>query len=234
MKQQKRIALIVTSHGEFGDTGKQTGYWVQELAVPYYAFKEQGYEVVLASPQGGRPPTDPRSVERAQAADSDSPEARFLTDEAALADMASTVMTSELDPEGFDGVYLVGGRGAMWDMPHDEHIGRVVSHALANGRIAGAVCHGPAGLIAPNGSLDGPVVAGRRLTCFSDEEERVTGGDGVVPFLLESRLRELGAHVEVGGVRAEYVVRDGNLITGQNPSSSVATTKAVMAALNEG
>jgi putative intracellular protease/amidase len=148
--------------------------------------------------------------------------------------MASTLMTSELDPEDFDGVYLVGGRGAMWDMPHDEHIGRVVSHMLASERIVGAVCHGPAGLIAPDGSLGGLDVAGRRLTCFSDEEERVTGGDGVVPFLLESRLRELGAHVEVAGVRAEYVVRDGNLITGQNPPSSAATTKAVIAALNEG
>lgn len=233
MQQDKRIAVIVTSHGEYGNTGERTGYWVQELAVPYYAFNEQGYEVVLASPEGGRPPMDPRSVERARAADPASPEARFLTDEAALADMGGTMTTAGLDPAGFDGVYLVGGRGAMWDMPHDEHTGRLVSHLLASGRIVGAICHGPAGLIAAVGSEDGLLVAGRRLTCFSDEEERVTGGDGVVPFLLESRLRELGARVEVGGVRAEYVVRDGNLITGQNPPSSAATTKAVLAALNE-
>lgn len=232
MTQRKRVAVVVTSHGEFGATGEKTGYWVQELAVPYYSFKEEEYSLVLASPKGGRPPMDPRSVERARATERDSPEARFLADDAALEDLAATIPTADLDPDGFDGVYLVGGRGAMWDMPHDEHIGQLVARTLGGNRLVGAICHGPAGLIAADRGASRPLVAGRRLTCFSDEEERVTGAHGVVPFLLESCLRELGAHVEVAGVRAEYVIRDGNLITGQNPASSTATTKAFVAALS--
>jgi putative intracellular protease/amidase len=176
---------------------------------------------------------DPRSVERAREADPDSPQARFLDDQAALADLARTVKTAELTPSEFDGVFLVGGRGAMWDMPEDNNIARLVSEMLAAGRLVGSICHGPAGLLAASTEAGTPAVAGRRLTCFSDEEERVTGGAEVVPFLLETRLRELGAEVEVAGVRAEHAIRDGNLVTGQNPASSQATTKTFLAALHE-
>lgn len=230
---KSKVALVVTSHADLGETGEMTGYWLEELAAPYYALKDAGYEVVLASSQGGLAPADPRSIERAQGKAADAPETRWFNDDGASHDIANTVATSSIEADGFAGLFLVGGRGAMWDMPSDPSLHRMVSTMLGDGRAVGSVCHGPAGFLNSTSTDGAPVIAGRRMTCFSSEEERVTGGDKAVPFLIEDELRRLGATVEVASPRAEHVVRDGNLVTGQNPASSVATAAAFLALLEE-
>lgn len=224
-----RILMIVTSHARLGDTGKPTGIWAEELATPYYALLDAGAEVVLASPAGGAAPVEPASLkprgENTPAVD------RFLGDAEAQARLAATQPVSAVDVSTFDAVFFPGGHGTMWDLPQDAGVRRVVEKAYAQGKLIAAVCHGPAGLVSARRPDGKPVVEGVRLSAFTDAEEAAVGLTEVVPFALESRLRELGARFEGAPNWQAFAVRDGQFVTGQNPQSSGLVAERVIEAL---
>lgn len=225
------IAIIATSNGRMGDTGDRTGFHYEELATPYLAFTQAGYNVTFASPKGGNPPADPSSL-----ADNpdDQPESvrRFLADEEALAALENSTELGVLEPDGFDAVYLPGGHGTMWDFPENSVLAKFVSAVYENGGVVGAVCHGPAGLVGAKLSDGEPLVKNRAVNSFTDEEERRIGKDKVVPFLLETKLRELGARFEGSAPFERHVVRDGRLVTGQNPASAQGVADGMIAAIH--
>jgi putative intracellular protease/amidase len=219
-----KILAILTSHSELGSSGERTGFWFEELAAPYYEFIGQGAHVTVASPRGGLPPIDPRS----EAEPSDVVR-RFQADEQAMAKLRSTVALADVD-EQYDAYFVAGGHGVMWDLSVDATLAKLLSRAADAGKVIGAVCHGPAALVGVE--RDGqPLVKGKRVTGFTDEEERAVKLADSVPFLLETRLRELGARFESGPMWSSFAVRDGRLVTGQNPQSSAATARELLAAL---
>ncbi len=209
------LLMVVTSHGQI-DPQTPTGLWLEEFAVPYAVFRNAGYAVTVASPLGGRTPVDPRSLEGEEE-----------LDPKVMAILGATRKLADLSLEEFDAVFFAGGHGTMFDLPSDEAVARTVSHFLVRHQPTAFVCHGPAALVGavlPDGS---PAVAGRRITAFTNEEERAVELADEMPFLLESRLRELGAEFVGAEKFEEHLVVDGNLITGQNPPSSRATANAV-------
>lgn len=226
-----RILMIVTSNARLGDTGQPTGLWAEELAVPYYALVDAGAEVTLASPAGGAAPIDPGSVKpRGQ---NDAVVERLLADEALQARIAATSRVSDLDGTRFDAVFFPGGHGTMWDLPVDPGVTRVVERAFAAGQLIASVCHGAAGLVTARRPDGQPIVHGLRVNSFTDAEEAAVGLDQVVPFLLETRLRELGGRFEGAANWQPFAIRDGQLITGQNPQSSHLVAQTLLAALGE-
>ncbi|HWP18946.1 MAG TPA: type 1 glutamine amidotransferase domain-containing protein [Burkholderiaceae bacterium] len=225
----KRILMIVTSHDRMGDTGKPTGIWAEELAAPYWAFRDAGAEVDLASPQGGPVPLDPGSVK--PVGQNEPAVDRFLTDETTQRLAASTRRVAEVDAAGYDALFFPGGHGTMWDLPHDEGVKRAVETAWAAGKVVAAVCHGPAGLVSARTPQGRSILEGRRVNGFTDAEEHEVGLAQTVPFLLERRMRELGGLFEHGNKWQAYAVRDGQLITGQNPQSSALVARHVLEAL---
>ncbi|MDF1585482.1 type 1 glutamine amidotransferase domain-containing protein [Marinimicrococcus flavescens] len=227
----KKLLIVLTSHDRLGDTGRKTGFYYEEMAVPYWIFRDAGLEVDIASVRGGHAPHDPASLEDAE----EVPEAvrRFRDDEAAMRQIENSLPIDSVDPLDYDAVYLPGGHGTMWDLPDCRPLRTVIETAGRQGAVVAAVCHGPAGLIGATAPDGRPLVAGRRINAFTDEEEKAMELDGVVPFLLESRLRSLGAAFEKSGPMESHVVRDGRLITGQNPASSKAIGQAVLDALRE-
>lgn len=226
---KKSVLIVVTSHAQMGDTGIPTGIWIEELAVPYYRFIDAGVEVTIASPRGGAAPIDPKSIK--PQGENDPVVDRFLSDSVAQQRFAATLPLAEVEASAFDAVFLPGGHGTMWDLPVEASVQRAVDQAEAAGRVIAAVCHGPAGLVAARRTDGKPLVADRRVTAFTNTEEDAVGLSQVVPFALESRLRELGAQFVSGPNWAPFAVRDGRLITGQNPASSAAVADHVMAAL---
>jgi putative intracellular protease/amidase len=226
------ILVVLTSHDRIGDAGRATGFFWEELAAPYYAFRDAGHRVTLASIAGGRPPADPTSLEEDEGK---RPAAvrRFLADEAAMAALASTLAVTEVDPAGFDAIFLPGGHGTMWDFPGNEALARAVGAIYEAGGVVGAVCHGPAGLVGAR-RMDGrPLVEGLAVNGFTDAEESAVGLTEAVPFLLETRLRDLGGRFEGGAPFTSKAVRDGRLVTGQNPMSSAAVADLLLEALGE-
>ncbi|MAC38666.1 MAG: glutamine amidotransferase [Oceanicaulis sp.] len=225
-----RILILTTSHGTLGETGKPTGFHWQELTDPYWAFRDAGDTVEIASVHGGQPPADPGSDD----GEGERPRSvqRFMDDESAMRALTHSLPVSELKPRSYDAVYLPGGHGTMWDLPDSKAVAGLIGKAWEAGAIIAAVCHGPAGLVGATLADGTPLVKGRRVNSFTDAEERKAGLDEVVPFLLESRLRELGAVFE-GNDEAfgPHVARDGRLITGQNPASSKPLADQVLAAL---
>lgn len=225
-----KILIVLTSHQQLGDTGEPTGFWLEELAAPYYAFKEAGASLTLASPSGGRPPLDPKSA--ADDAQTDATR-RFQQDDEAQAALSDTQRLAEVEPGGFDALFYPGGHGPLWDLSHDPtSLGLIEGFARAAKPVA-AVCHAPAVLLNATSAAGEPLIAGKRVTGFSNSEEAAVGLSEVVPFLLEDRLRELGGSYE----RAEddwapHVVCDGDLITGQNPASSEGAAQALIARLS--
>ena len=217
---RKNVLLIVTSHGELGSTGTKTGFWLEELAAPYYELVEAGFDVTIASPKGGKPPADPKS----ESSDADSVK-RFLADKTAMALLETTKPLASIT-EKFDAYFVVGGHGVMWDLADDEALVRLLGGANDDGRVVAAVCHGPAAF-----AKLGKVVSGKRVTGFSNEEEDAVGLTPIVPFALESKLVELGGKYERGPKWGAFAVRDGNLVTGQNPASSAKVAKLVVEAL---
>ena len=224
-----KVLFVVTSTDTLGDTGKGTGFHFSEMADPYYVLTDAGFEVEIASTRGGAAPIDneksrgenPQSVER------------FLDDAAAMAKVRATTPVDEVHAEDYAGIYFPGGHGTMWDFPHHAALGRLVSRLFDAGKLVAAVCHGPAAFIGPTRADGEPLVKGKRVNSFSDAEERKVELDGVVPFLLESKLRELGGKVEVAEAFQPIVVEDGNLITGQNPASAQPLAERMVAWLKE-
>ena len=224
------LLMIVTSHAQLGSTGKPTGIWAEELTTPYYTLVDAGYEVTLASPLGGKPPFAEGSVKETVEANEGSVK-RFLQDPAAMAKFNTTHKASTLDAANFCAVFLPGGHGTMWDIALDDATARIVSYAFNANLPVAAVCHGVAGFVKATRSDGKSIVHGKRVNAFTNEEEAGVGLMDVVPFHLETRLRELGGRFENGPMWQPYAVRDGHLITGQNPASSALVAQQVVAAL---
>lgn len=222
------ILMILTSHDQLGDTGNKTGFWLEEFAAPYYVFKDAGATITLASPKGGQPPLDPKS---------DSPDAqtaatdRFNQDTDAKSALANTRPLSELDPQAFDAVFYPGGHGPLWDLAEDATSIALIEAFNNSGKPIGAVCHAPAVFrhTRHNGE---PLVKGRAVTGFTNGEEDGVQLTDIVPFLVEDMLKANGGVYEKGDDWANHVVTDGNLVTGQNPASSEAGAKALLALLS--
>jgi len=224
-----KVLMILTSHDQLGDTGKKTGFWLEELAAPYYAFKDAGAEVVLASPKGGQPPLDPKSNEPAFQTELTH---RFEADPVAQAQLASTVRLDSVSQADFDTVFYPGGHGPLWDLAEDAHSIALIEAFLAANKPVALVCHAPGVLRhvkSPNGQ---PVVAGKKVTGFANTEEAAVGLTDIVPFLVEDELKAKGGIYSKGADWGSYVVADGLLITGQNPASSAAAAIRVIEQLS--
>ncbi|MCJ2084748.1 type 1 glutamine amidotransferase domain-containing protein [Methylobacterium sp. E-005] len=221
------ILMITTSATTLGAAGRPTGLWLEELAVPYYAFTEAGAAIRIASIAGGPVPVDPHSVK--PRGENPALVERFLGDAAAQAAMAATEPVADAAPA--DAVFLPGGHGTMVDLPESAALAALLGRAWVAGAIVAAVCHGPAGLVNAWDAEGVPLVRGRRVTAFSDSEERAVGLDAAVPFLLETRLRALGAHYASGPDFEPFAIADGRLVTGQNPASSAPAARLVLDAL---
>jgi putative intracellular protease/amidase len=223
-----KILMVLTSHDELGTTGKKTGFWLEEFAAPYYVFKDAGAEVTLASPKGRQPPLDPKSDEKDfQTAATE----RFKADKEAQAALAHTVKLSEISPAEYDALFYPGGHGPLWDLAADTNSIALIETMYAQGKPVSAVCHAP-GVLRNARSADGsPLVRGKSVTGFSNSEESAVGLTDVVPFLVEDALQKNGGKYSKGADWQSYSVSDGNLITGQNPASSEAVAKAVLALL---
>jgi putative intracellular protease/amidase len=230
IETMKPILMIVTSHAKLGNTGKPTGIWAEELTTPYYALQDAGYEVVLASPLGGKPPFAEGSVKEPADANEGSVK-RFLQDAAAMAKFNATQKVAHLKADDYSAVFLPGGHGTMWDTATDEATARLVGDVFSANKPVASVCHGPAGLVKALRSDGKSIVFGKRVNAFTNEEESAVGLMDVVPFHLESTLRDLGGVFERGPMWQPYAVRDGHLITGQNPASSALVAKHVIDAL---
>ncbi|MGE8701861.1 MAG: type 1 glutamine amidotransferase domain-containing protein [Achromobacter sp.] len=219
------ILIVLTSHDTLGNTGRKTGFWLEEFAAPYYAFLDAGAKVTLASPLGGQPPLDPKS---------DDPDAqtddtrRFQKDSEAQRVLASTRRLAEVQASDFDAVFYPGGHGPLWDLAEDARSVALIETMLAAGKPVSAVCHAP-GVLRHAQTADGkPLVQGRQVTGFSNAEEAAVQLTDVVPFLVEDELKKLGGLYSSGPDWQSHVVSDGLLITGQNPGSSVGVAKALL------
>jgi len=231
MSDQPKILIITTSAATMAPSDELTGLWIEELTTPYYALLDAGADVTRASITGGEVPIDPRSQQ--PEGENDASVERALKDDTFQKLIANTPKFDTLDLSAYDAVLLPGGHGTMFDFPENAALGKLVADYDDAGKVVAAVCHGPAGLVGARKSDGTPVVAGRRLAAFTDSEERAAGLDKAVPFLLESRLKELGARHEVGPDFQPFALRDGNLVTGQNPASAEPLAKLVMEALRE-
>lgn len=211
-----RILFVVTNHGELGDTGKETGWFLPEVAHPYHVLTEEGFQIDFASPQGGSAPLDPSSK------DLDDEQNRTFYEEHVSEDdtLEDTLSPSEIDPNDYGAVFYAGGHGTMWDFPANEKLAQIAATIYDRGGVVSAVCHGPAALVnlkLPNGEY---LIDGKRVSAFTNEEERDAELDEVVPFLLVDRLEERGATHVKSDPWQECVEVDDRLVTGQNPASA--------------
>jgi putative intracellular protease/amidase len=220
-----KILMVLTSHDKLGDTGKKTGFWLEEFAAPYYVFKDAGADVTLTSPKGGQPPIDPSSD--ADNVQTDATK-RFKSDAAAQNDLANTAVLSSVSADGFDAIFYPGGHGPLWDLAEDSDSKALIESFAANDRPIGAVCHAPAVFKHPLGTDGKPLVSGKTVTGFTNTEEEGAGLTTVVPFLVEDMLKANGAKYEKGADWASFVVTDGKLVTGQNPASSEAAAHKLL------
>lgn len=212
-----KILMVLTSHDELGKTGRKTGFWLEELAAPYYAFKDAGAEIVLASPKGGQPPLDPKSNEPAFQTEQTR---RFEADAAAKAQLAATVRLNSVLQADFDAVFYPGGHGPLWDLAENRHSIALIESFIAAGKPVALVCHAP-GVLRHAKTPDGhPLVEGKRVTGFTNSEEAAVELTEVVPFLVEDELKARGGIFSRADDWGPYIVSDGLLITGQNPASS--------------
>lgn len=220
-----KILMVLTSHDTLGDTGLPTGFWLEELAAPYYAFQDAQAQIVLASPKGGQPPLDPKSNEPANQTDHTR---RFEADAAATAQLANTVRLDSVSPVDFDAVFYPGGHGPLWDLAEDQDSIQLIQAFLTAKKPAALVCHAP-GVLRHVKKPDGtPLVAGKQVTGFTNTEEEAVGLTNVVPFLVEDELKALGGQYSKGEDWGSFVVTDGLLITGQNPASSGPAAKVLI------
>jgi putative intracellular protease/amidase len=220
-----KVLMVLTSHDQLGNTGRKTGFWLEELAAPYYAFKDAGAEIVLASPKGGQPPLDPKSNEPANQTDATR---RFEADEAAKAQLAATVRLDSVSQAQFDTVFYPGGHGPLWDLAEDRHSIELIQSFIAAGKPVALVCHAP-GVLRHVTTPDGkPLVEGKQVTGFTNSEEAAVGLTEIVPFLVEDELKARGGIYSKSDDWVPYVVTDGLLITGQNPASSSSAAATLM------
>ncbi|MGF6573383.1 putative intracellular protease/amidase [Paraburkholderia sp. GAS333] len=220
-----KVLMVLTSHDQLGNTGRKTGFWLEELAAPYYTFKDAGADIVLASPQGGQPPLDPKSNEPANQTDQTR---RFENDAAATAQLAATVRLDSVSQADFDTVFYPGGHGPLWDLAEDAHSIALIQSFIGAGKPVALVCHAP-GVLRHVTTPDGkPLVEGKQVTGFTNSEEAAVGLTDIVPFLVEDELKAKGGIYSKTEDWAPYVVTDGLLITGQNPASSSSAAATLM------
>ncbi|WP_348654458.1 type 1 glutamine amidotransferase domain-containing protein [uncultured Psychrobacter sp.] len=219
-----KILMVLTSHDRLGDTGKKTGFWLEEFAAPYYAFLDAGANVTLASPAGGQPPLDPSSdTEDAQTKDTK----RFKEDSEAQKHLANTKKLADMKAEDFDSVFYPGGHGPLWDLAVDKDSINLIETFVQQDKPVAFVCHSPGAL--KNVKVDGEyLVKGKTVTGFTNSEEEAVGLTDVVPFLVEDVLKANGGNYEKAADWEEFVVEDGLLITGQNPASSEEAAKRLI------
>jgi putative intracellular protease/amidase len=219
MSNAKRVLIVVTSHAVIPSSGKPTGLWFEEFSTPYLAFREAGLDVTVASTQGGAAPIDPRSLLVPAGA------------EEAYAALQQTAAVEQLDAGDYDAIFFPGGHGTMFDLPENQGLQRLLRDFAEADKVIAAVCHGPAGLVGATYADGSPLVAGKTVTAFTNAEEDAAQFTQDMPFLLETRLRELGAKFVAGADWSDHIEQDGNLITGQNPQSSASIAQALVRAL---
>ncbi len=225
-----KILMVLTSHDTLGNTGRKTGFWLEELAAPYYAFKDAGAEIVLASPAGGQPPLDPKSNEPDFQTEQTH---RFEADAQANAQLAETVRLDSVSQADFDAVFYPGGHGPLWDLAEDKHSIKLIESFIAASKPVALVCHAPGVLRHVKDEQGNPLVQGKKVTGFTNTEEEAVGLTDVVPFLVEDELKKLGGVYSKGADWGSYVVREGLLITGQNPGSSAEAAVLLVDQLNK-
>jgi putative intracellular protease/amidase len=222
------ILMVLTSHGELGATGYHTGFWLEEFTTPFYAIRDAGVQITLASPQGGQPPIDPRSGTRESSIPSLE---RFKSDRDARALLGDTLRLEQIDTTDFAGGYFPGGYGALWDLVDDEDCKALIRDLDVALKPVAFVCHAQAALVNVLDASGRKLVTGRHLTCVSNTEELATGLSGSIPFFLQDELIKLGAQYSKAADGTSHVVVDGTLITGQNLASTTDTAKALLAAI---
>ena len=220
-----KILIVLTSHDTLGDTGKKTGFWLEELAAPYYSFVDAGAELILASPAGGQPPLDPKSNEPDAQTETTQ---RFEADEVAMQQLANTHKLSEVLNQDFDAVFYPGGHGPLWDLAEDQNSISLIEQTLQANKPVALVCHAPGVLRDVKDAEGRSIVEGKSVTGFSNSEEDGVGLTDIVPFLVEDMLKEKGGQYSKAEDWQVYVQEDGLLITGQNPASSAATAEALL------
>lgn len=227
-EKQMKILFVLTSHDKLGDTGKKTGFWVEEFANPYYTLLDKGAAITIASPKGGAAPIDPSS---------DSPDAatedtdRFNADAVAKEKIANTVMLADINPDDFDAVFYPGGHGPLWDLANDATSIALIEKFNSQEKPIAFVCHAPAALKNVKDANGNPLVQGKKVTGFTNTEEAAVGLTEVVPFLVEDMLSENGGIYSKKEDWAAYAIQDGNLITGQNPASSELVAEKLLESL---
>lgn len=220
-----KILIVLTSHDQLGETGKKTGFWLEELAAPYYTFIDAGADVTLASPAGGQPPLDPKSNEPDAQTETTK---RFEADEVAMRALANTHKLSEVLNQDFDAVFYPGGHGPLWDLAKDQNSISLIEQTLQANKPVALVCHAPGVLRDVKNAEGRPIVEGKSVTGFSNTEEDGVGLTDIVPFLVEDTLKEKGGQYSKSEDWQVHVQQDGLLITGQNPASSAATAEALL------
>jgi putative intracellular protease/amidase len=222
------ILIVLTSHSDLGNTGKKTGFWIEEFAAPYYVLVDAGAKITIASPLGGQPPVDPAS----EAADAQTPATkRFYADNEAIDKVAYTLKISDVQAADYDAVFYPGGHGPLWDLANDTNSIQLIQDFYNSQKPVAFVCHSPAALVKVTTENGEPLVKGKNLTGFSNTEEEAVGLTKVVPFLLEDELTKLGAHYSKIANWGSFTQQDGLLITGQNPASSAAVAELLLKTL---
>lgn len=225
-----KILIVLTSHAALGSTGEKTGFWIEEFTTPYYVLADAGAEITIASPKGGQPPVDPKS----EATDAQSPSTeRFYKDNTLIDKVAFSFKLSDVKQEDYDAVFYPGGHGPLWDLANDENSIALIEGFYNHQKPIAFVCHAPAALVNVKTKNGEPLVKGKHLTSFSNTEEEAVKLSKIVPFLLEDELTKHGAIYSKGADWASYTKQDGLLITGQNPASSEAVARLLLASLKE-
>ena len=219
-----KILMVLTSHDILGNTGRKTGFWLEEFAAPYYVFKDAGASVTVASPKGGQPPIDPKSDEPGNQTPAMT---RFKSDKDAQAVLASTVVLGGVSAADYDTVFYSGGHGPMWDLAEDRKSIALIEDFYSSEKPVAAVCHAP-GVLRHVTYRGAPLVKGKRVTGFTNSEEEAVGLTNVVPFLVETELKRLGGNVEKVADWQPFAITDGRLVTGQNPASSTVAANALL------
>ncbi len=225
-----KVLMVLTSHGELGNTGKKTGFWIEEFAAPYYTLKDAGVEITIASPKGGQPPIDPKSAEPGAQTEATR---RFDKDTELQNLLSHTKKLSEVKAADFDAVFFPGGHGPLWDLSTDPESIQLIEDFWAAKKPVAAVCHAPSVLLNVKDENGEPLVKGKKVTGFTNSEEEAVQLTTVVPFLLEDELKKNGGQYSKKEDWASYVVKDGLLITGQNPASSEEAAKELLGVLKK-
>ncbi len=230
MVSKPKVLFVLTSHDQLGNTGKKTGFWLEEFAAPYYMLLDKGVDITLATPKGGQPPIDPKSY---LSENQTTATKRYDKDEALQKKLGSTHKLSEVKASDFDAVFYPGGHGPLWDLAYDQHSIKLIEDFNNQKKLIGTVCHGPCVLIGVKDENGDPIVKGKKVAGFTNDEEDAVELTAIVPYLVEDKLKELGGIYSKGENWKPYVVQDGNLITGQNPASSEPAAEHLLKSLTK-